>query len=256
MAERATRRDLLRSVGVAGAAASLPVGAVAQTGQPAVPANILPAQPQRPVATPAAEAAAHPPHFFLTAPESAFLSAAAARLIPGDATSPSAAEAGFVDYIDQQLAGTYGGGERLYLRGPWKPGTSRQGYQLRYTPRELYRTALSALEQLSRSQFANRTFDVLDPDEQDGLLGELEAGRHDLDGVPSAVFFEILLANVIESFFADPVYGGNQGSAGWRLVGFPGAYASFIELVELHGRPFDREPMGMAELPRLHHHQG
>jgi gluconate 2-dehydrogenase gamma chain len=257
MGERTTRRDLLRTAGVTGAVVSLPTAALAQAPQRSVPNNIIPARPPRDQATPTPGfGQGAPARFFLTEPEALFLFAAAARLIPGDAASPSAAEAGFVDFIDRQLAGSYGGGERLYLQGPWKPGTSRQGYQLRYTPRELYRTALAALDGLTRGRFGNRSFEALDAEEQDNLLGELEAARHDLGGVPSAVFFETLLANVIESYFADPVYGGNQGGAGWRLVGFPGAYASFIQFVDQHGVAFEREPMGMAELPHMHDDHG
>jgi gluconate 2-dehydrogenase gamma chain len=156
MGERTTRRDLLRTAGVTGAVVYLPAAALAQASQPSVPNNIIPAQPapagQGP--TPATGQGTSP-RFFLTEPEAVFLFAAAARLIPGDAASPSAAEAGFVDFIDRQLAGSYGGGERLYLQGPWKPETSRQGYQLRYTPRELYRTALAALDGLTRGRFGN-----------------------------------------------------------------------------------------------------
>ena len=33
--------------------------------------------------------------------------------------------------------------------------------------------------------------------------------------------------HTMEGMFADPIYGGNKGFAGWRLVGFPGAQPSF-----------------------------
>src|SRR3712207_7688305 len=58
---------------------------------------------------------------------------------------------------------------------------------------------------------------------QDALLSELEAGRLDLGGFSSAIFFETLLANTIEGYFADPAYGGNRDMVSWRMIGFPGA---------------------------------
>jgi gluconate 2-dehydrogenase gamma chain len=48
-------------------------------------------------------------------------------------------------YIDRQLAGSYGCGERLYLAGPIRQGTPSQGYQLGLTPADLYRKALRAI---------------------------------------------------------------------------------------------------------------
>ena len=72
-------------------------------------------------------------------------SGAAARLIPADAKWPGALEAGVPNYIDKQLAGAWGAGERLYRSGPWRPGTPTQGYQLPFTPAELFRTALAAI---------------------------------------------------------------------------------------------------------------
>lgn len=38
-----------------------------------------------------------------------------------------------------------GVGERLYRSGPWRPGTSSQGYQLPFTPAELFRTSIDAI---------------------------------------------------------------------------------------------------------------
>ena len=45
---------------------------------------------------------------------------------------------------------------------------------------------------------------------QDAYLKSLESGGHDLDGVPSSVFFDMLLKMTVEGFFSDPVYGGNR----------------------------------------------
>jgi gluconate 2-dehydrogenase gamma chain len=50
-----------------------------------------------------------------------------------------------------------------------------------------------------------------------------------------------------EGFFADPSYGGNRDMASWRMIGFPGAYASYYDLVDKHGIKINRAPMSLAE---------
>jgi gluconate 2-dehydrogenase gamma chain len=50
-----------------------------------------------------------------------------------------------------------------------------------------------------------------------------------------------------EGFFSDPVYGGNRDMVGWKMIGFPGAYASYHHLIELHGIKYDRAPMSLGE---------
>jgi len=33
----------------------------------------------------------------------------------------------------------------------------------------------------------------------------------------------------------------------WRMIGFPGAYASYYEVVDQHGIRIDRAPMSLAQ---------
>ena len=47
-------------------------------------------------------------------------------------------------------------------------------------------------------------------DDIDAALTDLESGKAKLDSLPSPVLFETLLANTIEGYFSDPVYGGNR----------------------------------------------
>jgi gluconate 2-dehydrogenase gamma chain len=88
----------------------------------------------------------------------------------------------------------------------------------------------------------------LDRAEQDKLLRAFESGELDLGDVPGAVFFETLLANTIEGYFADPMYGGNRDMAAWRMIGFPGAYANYASLVDHHGLKFTHRPLSAAEV--------
>jgi gluconate 2-dehydrogenase gamma chain len=120
------------------------------------------------------------------------------------------------------------------------------GYQLPFTPAELFRKALRALT--DEFQKSNRGgLASLPADEQDAWLKALETKPRDLGGVPSDIFFASLLEMTIEGFFCDPVYGGNKDMVGWRLIGFPGAYANYYDLVDRHGIAFNRPPMSLAQ---------
>jgi gluconate 2-dehydrogenase gamma chain len=91
------------------------------------------------------------------------------------------------------------------------------------------------------------SFDKLPGPEQDAYLEALQTGHQDLNGVPSNVFFESLLGLTVEGFFSDPVYGGNKDMAAWKMIGFPGAYANFYDLVDQHGIAYTRAPMSIGD---------
>jgi gluconate 2-dehydrogenase gamma chain len=189
---------------------------------------------------------------FLNKNEAAFIEAAVARLIPADEKWGGALEADVPNYFDKQLGGSWGAGERLYRSGPWKQGKPTQGYQLPYTPAELFRTALKAIDnQLKKTPFAK-----MSPADQDAYLHKLEKEDIDLGGVPSKVFFGSLWWMTMEGFFADPVYGGNKDMISWRMIGFPGAYGSYYDLVDKHGIKIDRVPISLAEdaAGKIHQH--
>ena len=181
-------------------------------------------------------------YLFLNSQEAAFVEAAVSRLIPDDDQWPGAIKAGVPSYIDKQLAGAWGAGERLYRSGPWRPGTPSQGYQLPFTPTELFRTSLAAINK--ELAHAGTPFTRMSSDQQDAYLAQLEKGGNDLGGVPSNVFFEHLWECTLEGFFSDPVYGGNRDMVAWRMIGFPGAYADHFEAIDRHGVKFDRKPAG------------
>ena len=61
-------------------------------------------------------------------------------------------------------------------------------------------------------------------------------------------------AQLIEGFFSDPIHGGNRDMVGWRMVGFPGAYAGYTELVGRHNLRFERPPRGIAQALAEHAH--
>jgi len=190
---------------------------------------------------------------FLNGDEVRALTALVDRLIPRDELGPGAVEAGVVVFIDRQLAGAWGAGAHFYRRGPFAAGTPQQGYQLSMVPAELFRHCLAGLDRNTVDTRGGSRFADLGVPEQVSILQDLEAGRLTLDGVPGNVFFAELLAATFEGFFSDPLYGGNRDMAGWRLVGFPGAYASYADQVERHGVSWTRPPISIADNDRIEH---
>jgi gluconate 2-dehydrogenase gamma chain len=182
--------------------------------------------------------------------ELAFIKAAVGRLIPDDEVGPGAVEAGVPFFIDRQLDGPYGRGDHFYLGGPWPRGTPQQGYQSRFTPAQLYRAAIEAIDKYVASQFGGSSFASLQPQEQDTILMSLESGRITLEGgVDATVFFDMLLQNTKEGYFSDPIYGGNKDMAAWKMIGFPGAHYDYLEWVERYGERVPYPPVSFKGRP-------
>lgn len=237
--QKVTRRSFMTSVGAASV----------------VPATLIATdelQAAAQLATPDVASADQPTYLFFNAQEVLFIEAACERLIPEDELGAGALAAGVTNYLDKQLGGAWGAGERLYRSGPWQTGTPSQGYQLPYTPAELFRACLRSIDRQLEAKKSR--FHEMAPDAQDAFLKSLEAGALDLDGVPSAEFFDILWSMTVEGFFADPAYGGNKDMVAWRMIGFPGAYADYYEAIDKHGVKFEREPLSLAEDGRGHVH--
>lgn len=245
MPDDLSRRGLLLRGGTA--VAAVPFVHAAQA-QPSMPAASLPN------ASVAHSGAAAPTLWrFFTEEQARLVTAAVDRLIPADTEFAGAVGAGVPQFIDGQLAGAWGAGERLYRQAPFAEGTPEQGYQLPFTPAELYRAALPAVAGWVHAVYG-QAFEALDGRLQDEALGRLETGEAGLDEVPSSVFFETLLANTVEGFFSDPMYGGNRDMIGWRMVGFPGPFAGYVQLLERHNLRFTRPPRGIAQAVAEHAH--
>ncbi|MGD0907058.1 MAG: gluconate 2-dehydrogenase subunit 3 family protein [Candidatus Acidiferrales bacterium] len=167
---------------------------------------------------------------FFTEEEALIVAAAAARIFPGDDSSPGAKEAGVVIYIDRQLAGPYGHDRYRYTQGPFNENAPREfGYQGKATPAETYREGLKGL----------RGFDSLSPQEQDAKLRQIESSH----------FFALLRQNTIEGMFCDPIHGGNVDMVGWQLVGFPGPRMNNANDMDTHyGEAFRPKPMSLEQV--------
>ena len=189
------------------------------------------------------------PWMYFTADEGAAIEALVDRLIPPDPQTPGGKDAGCAVFIDRQLAGPYGSAEALYMRGPFADGTPQQGDQSPLTPAVRYRKALAALDKYCRTTYAGKSFTEIPDSEKDKVLSGLEKDQVQLEGASGRAFFELLLQNTQEGFFADPVYGGNRDMVGWKMIGYPGARYDYREWVERHNERYPLPPVGISGRP-------
>jgi len=158
-------------------------------------------------------------YLWFDAAEAAFMEAACARLMC--ASQPMGVA--IAHFLDEQLAGGWGAGRQLYRSGPWQAGTPLPFKQSGLAPSTWFRRALGAMiGDLARhtTTFANLTITA-----QDDLLAGLRSGGRELDGIPSAAFFDVLLTLTVEGFLSDPAAPACDVIR-WPMHAFPGAHAA------------------------------
>ena len=202
--------------------------------------------PWRPFAGAAPEAVKTGPWVFFTAEEGAAVEALVDRLIPPDPETPGGKDCGCAVFIDRQLAGPYGSAAGLYWSPPFLPATPEQGLQGPFTPAQLYRRTLLALDQYCRATYTGKTFPQLSNGEKDQIIAGMENGSLQFQGKVAKPFFDALLQNTRQGFFADPVYGGNRDMAAWKMIGFPGARYDYRDWVERHNERYPLPPVSIA----------
>lgn len=232
-----SRRIFLKSLGAstAATAAAAASGFGVAHAQPAVaPAGALGSTLQA--------------YTFLLPDEVAFIEAAVDVFIPKDDVGPGGVEAGVVYYIDQYLAGAFGVGSGTNLQGPFLPGSATQGYQLPFTPQQIYRIAIREVDIYCRDTFVDKPFPALSHDDRNGVLKRMQQGAISLPTVPARTFLLALYNNTMEGYFADPAYGGNRDKATWRMLGFPGVGYVYTEDIRTYsGRRQQLEPQSLAD---------
>jgi gluconate 2-dehydrogenase gamma chain len=193
--------------------------------------------------TPSAHA--YSPRYF-TGEEWTFLYAACARLIPADENGPGAVELGVPEFIDREMDGAFGHAANWYMQGPFASALPEFGYQSPLTPRAVYRAGIAALDAYCRRTFGNSSFSELPAATQDSVLADLEKGALDFENVSGKSFFGFLLQNTREGYLADPVHGGNKNMGSWKMIGFPGARADFLDWVDKRGASYPLGPVSVA----------
>ena len=185
--------------------------------------------------------------YFFNPGEAATVEAIADRLIPADHLSPGGKDCGCAVFIDRQLAGSFGQASRLYTKGPFMPGLRTQGYQGDLTPAGRYRLGLRALNDYTNTTY-KKDFRSLTAEQQDAVLAGLDGGTIILKlkpGFSTKEFFELVLQNTMEGFFADPLYGGNKNMASWKMIGFPGARYDYRDHIDKHDQPYPHGPVSI-----------
>lgn len=167
------------------------------------------------------------------------------RLIPADAEGPGALEAHVPDFIDRQMNTSYGHGNEWYLRPPFIKTSAALGYQFLFTPRDIYKQGLPALDVVIKQRYG-KPFHQLDAGERDRVIGQLEKGTIALSPVPAKLLFGQILKNCKEGYFADPIHGGNYQMGAWKMIGFPGARADFTDWVDRYGARYPLPPVSVG----------
>jgi gluconate 2-dehydrogenase gamma chain len=184
-----SRRELLKRMGIVGAAAA---SVSPQALIPAAMARPAEASPSAQAGAPAREALET-----LTAAEADTLEAMVARLIPTDDNGPGASEARAAHYIDRALSGALA------------------------SSLEAYRSGLSAVDNYARAS-KGASFAQLSTQGQDAVLTEMENNVASGFAPDASTFFNLVRTHTIQGTFSDPYYGGNANFVGWDLIGYPG----------------------------------
>ena len=153
--------------------------------------------------------------------------AIAERIIPEEGEDAGATRAGVVYYIDRAISGFSPGLQRVYRLG------LRELEKLcnREHSAQFADLATEQQDAMIRRLLGNESGGVtahpaglvqpatepVDPGEQGSAIGD------EIDFGLLRSLFAVIREHTVEGYFCDPVYGGNRGAVGWRLVGFPGA---------------------------------
>jgi len=187
-----TRRDLLRTASLAGAAAVTRDSSASPAAR---------AEPQTPASAVGTAARAREAYESLTAQEADTLEAIVARLIPSDEHGPGALEARAAHYIDHALGGALA--DSL----------------------PAYRAGFAAFDRYCRMS-RGKPFIELSATDQDSVLIDVESGAATGSGAgftgSSTAFFNMVKGHTWQGTFGDPYYGGNANFIGWDLLGYPG----------------------------------
>jgi len=135
------------------------------------------------------------PTFSLTQRQLSTLRAAADRIIPPDEWC-GAADAGATEFILQLLREDLSPEQENYLAG------------------------LEGIEAESQAS-CGKPFAELTPLEQDAILKSIEENQVKATWTVSPqTFFQRLVENVLEGYYANPENGGNRDGISWKMIGY------------------------------------
>ncbi len=183
-------------------------------------------------ATPAAESVNYNQALmYLTQEQFFIVEAATERIFPADDNGPGAKELGVPYFIDHQLAGEWGSNGREYMQAPFYTGEKTQGYQGRLKRKEIFDIALQEMQNFSMKKYQKK-FKDLEVEQQDAVLKAFETDEVKLTTISASAFFKTLFGSTMEGVYADPLYGGNNNMAGWKMKNFPGNQMAYTKIIE------------------------
>ena len=187
-----------------------------------------------------------PWHYF-TADEGRAVEALADRIIPPDPQTPGGKDAGCAVFIDRQLAGPYGRAEGHYTRPPFMPGTKQQGPQSADGPAATYRKALAALDRLLPVEPIRASASpILPTSKRTNCSRASRTARQNSKASTANPSSTLVIKDMQEGFFADPLYGGNRDMVAWKMIGYPGARYNYLDWVERHNERFPLPPVSIT----------
>ncbi len=182
---------------------------------------------------------------FFDAHQRETIAAAMARIIPTD-DQPGAREANTIAFLDRYLSGL----GFVYAKPDGSgfetlAGKRAEAWRQRIDiVRAKYVAGIKELDRRSQAQF-NADFARLTAEQQDRILADIERPERQAEAALAEAqatagfapvepalqqtsaevdldFFPLLCLHTRQGFYADPIYGGNTGQVGWKLIGFDG----------------------------------
>ena len=203
-----------------------------------------------PAPVPAPRPLGRPGYQSLGLEESATTEAIVEHMWPADKLTASGVELGIAVYIDRQLAGAFGRGDRLYMQAPFRKGKPQHGYQLPLTPEAYFKAGIAALNGYCRGAHG-KTFDRLDAGAREAALVAVSEGKAKSEFDLSAWFNGLFYPLFTQGAFADPIYGGNRDKVAWKMIGYPGLPATYArDMVTFRGlqHPKSKVPKSIQDL--------
>jgi gluconate 2-dehydrogenase gamma chain len=169
--------------------------------------------------------------------EAATTEALVEHMWPADHLTVSGVDLGIAIFIDRQLAGAFGRGDRLYMQGPFRKGKAQHGYQIPLVPEDWYKAGIAALNRHCHGAHG-KAFDRLAPAERESVLTAVSTGKANTPAFDLAGWFNGLVYPLfVQGAFSDPLYGGNRGKAAWKMIGYPGLPATYrSDVVTFRGK--------------------
>ncbi len=198
-------------------------------------------------------------HLFFDEHQWVTIEAAMSRIIPTD-DQPGAKEAGTIEFLDRYLSGI----DFVYAKPDGSGFEQLEGKRAEAWQQRIdilgkkYVEGIEELDRRSRAQF-DADFARLTAEQQDQILAKMErpAQQTDLEEAQATMafapvepamqqtsveidldFFPLLALHTRQGFYADPIYGGNKGHVGWKLIGFEGP----TSLAETHAGRYTTLP--------------